>query len=68
MVLVLRQFALNVGRSLMDSESVYIKHEMKEIFATKEYAAHHWFQQGWMACRLAYLLHDQAEEVGAFRV
>jgi hypothetical protein len=43
----------------MDNESVYIKHEMKEIFATKEYAAHHWFQQGWMACRLAYLLHDK---------
>ena len=27
---------------------------------TEEYAAHYWYQQGWMACRLAYKLHDEA--------
>jgi hypothetical protein len=42
--------------------------ELKAIPMTDEYAAHHWFQQGWMACRLAYMLHDKADEAGAFRV
>ena len=49
-------------------EFVDIKEELKAIPMTDEYAAHHWFQQGWMACRLAYMLHDKAEETGAFRV
>lgn len=49
-------------------EFVDIKEELKAIPMTDEYAAHYWFQQGWMACRLAYMLHDKAEEAGAFRV
>jgi len=47
---------------------VDIKEELKAIPMTDEYAAHYWFQQGWMACRLAYMLHDKADESGAFRV
>jgi hypothetical protein len=42
--------------------------EFKGVIATGEYAAHYWFEQGWKACRLAFLLHKQAEEAGAFRV
>jgi len=33
---------------------------------TTEYAAHYWFEQGWKACRLAFLLHEKAEEAGVF--
>jgi len=38
----------------------YVKPEFKEVIATGEYAAHYWFEQGWKACRLAFLLHDKA--------
>lgn len=37
----------------------YVEPEFKNVIATGEYAAHYWFQQGWMACRLAYLLHEK---------
>ena len=46
----------------------YVAPEFKDVIATGEYAAHYWFEQGWKACRLAFLLHKQAEEAGAFRV
>jgi hypothetical protein len=46
----------------------YVEPEFKDVIATGEYAAHYWFEQGWKACRLAFLLHKQAEEAGAFRV
>jgi hypothetical protein len=46
----------------------YVAPEFKDVMATSEYAAHYWFDQGWKACRLAFLLHKQAEESGAFRV
>ena len=42
--------------------------ELKYIQMTDEYAAQYWHQQGWMACRLAYKLYDDAEKAGAFRV
>jgi hypothetical protein len=45
-----------------------VQPEFKGVMATGEYAAHYWFEQGWKACRLAFLLHKQAEESGAFRV
>jgi hypothetical protein len=45
-----------------------LKDELKMIPMTDEYAAHYWFQQGWMACRLAYKLYNDAEAAGAFRV
>jgi hypothetical protein len=38
--------------------------EIKEIPMTDEYAAHYFYEMGWKACRLAFLLHQQAEEVG----
>ena len=46
----------------------YVEPEFRDVIATGEYAAHYWFEQGWKACRLAFLLHKQAEEAGAFRV
>jgi hypothetical protein len=46
----------------------YVEPEFREVTATTEYAAHYWFEQGWKACRLAFLLHKQADEAGAFRV
>ena len=46
----------------------YVEPEFKGVMATGEYAAHYWFEQGWKACRLAFLLHQQAEEAGAFRI
>jgi hypothetical protein len=46
----------------------YVEPVFKDVIATGEYAAHYWFEQGWKACRLAFLLHKQAEEAGAFRV
>jgi hypothetical protein len=42
--------------------------EMKAIPMTDEYAAHYFYEMGWKACRLAFLLHKEAEEAGAFRV
>jgi hypothetical protein len=36
--------------------------EIKEITMTDEYAAHYFYEMGWKACRLAFLLHKQAEE------
>jgi hypothetical protein len=42
--------------------------EIKSIPMTDEYAAHYFYQMGWMACRLAYKLHEEAEAAGAFRV
>jgi hypothetical protein len=38
--------------------------EVKYIAMTDEYAAQYWHQQGWLACRLAFLFHRQAEEDG----
>jgi hypothetical protein len=38
----------------------YVEPEFKNVIATGEYAAHYWFEQGWKACRLAFLLHDRA--------
>jgi hypothetical protein len=45
-----------------------VQAEFKGVMATGEYAAHYWFEQGWKACRLAFLLHEQAEKAGAHRV
>ena len=42
--------------------------ELKTIPMTDEYAAHYFYEMGWKACRLAFLLHQQAEEAGAHRV
>ena len=42
--------------------------QVKYIHMTEEYAAQYWHQQGWLACRLAYKLYDDAEKAGAFRV
>jgi hypothetical protein len=42
----------------------YVEAEFKDVMATGEYAAHYWFDQGWKACRLAFLLHNQAQEAG----
>ena len=33
--------------------------ELKAIQMTDEYAAHYFYQMGWMACRLAYKLKDE---------
>ena len=41
--------------------------ELKSIAMTDEYAAHYFYQMGWMACRLAYKLHEEAEEAGALQ-
>jgi hypothetical protein len=42
----------------------YVAPEFREVTATTEYAAHYFYEMGWKACRLAFLLHQQAEEVG----
>ena len=42
--------------------------QVKYIHMTEEYATQYWHQQGWLACRLAYKLYDDAEKAGAFRV
>ena len=42
--------------------------EVKYIAMTDEYAAQYWHQQGWLACRLAYNLYNEAQESGALRV
>ena len=44
----------------------YVKPEFKSVIATGEYAAHYWFQQGWMACRVAFLMHAKAEKAGEY--
>ena len=41
----------------------YIHPELKVISMTDEYAAQYWHQQGWMACRLAYKLYEDAEKI-----
>ena len=41
---------------------------LKQIAMSEEYAADYWFRQGWIACRLAYKLYDDAEKAGAHRV
>ena len=46
----------------------YVAPELKYVKMTDEFAAQYWHQQGWMACRLAYKLYDDAEKAGAFRV
>jgi hypothetical protein len=46
---------------LMEFNSA-VQAEFRGVMATGEYAAHYWFEQGWKACRLAFLLHDQAEK------
>ena len=42
--------------------------EIKSISMTDEYSAHYFFEMGWMACRLAYKLYDDADKDGAYRV
>ena len=42
--------------------------EVKYIAMTDEYAAQYWHQQGWLACRLAYKLYNDSQEVGAVNV
>ena len=42
--------------------------EVKYIAMTDEYAAQYWHQQGWLACRLAYKLYNDAQEFGAVNV
>ena len=42
--------------------------EVKYIAMTDEYAAQYWHQQGWLACRLAYKLYNDAQEAGAVKV
>lgn len=37
--------------------------EIKAIPMTDEFAAHYWYQQGWMACRLAYKLEEEKTNV-----
>ena len=59
---------MQVGNSVEFNTYDYVHPEFKEVIATGEYAAHYWFEQGWKACRLAFLLHQQAEDAGAFRV
>jgi len=55
--------------SLMEFNTYdYVAPEFKDVIATGEYAAHYWFEQGWKAFRLAFLLHEQAEKSGAHRV
>jgi hypothetical protein len=39
----------------------YVEPEFKNVIATGEYAAHYWFEQGWKACRLAFLLHERGQ-------
>ena len=53
------------GLNLMEFNTYdYVEPEFRDVIATGEYAAHYWFEQGWKACRLAFLLHKQAEEAG----
>jgi hypothetical protein len=33
--------------------------EVNSISMTDEYAAHYFYEMGWMACRLAYKLEDE---------
>jgi hypothetical protein len=33
--------------------------ELKAMQMTDEYAAHYFYQMGWMACRLAYKLEEE---------
>ena len=42
--------------------------EVKYIAMTDEYAAQYWHQQGWLACRLAYKLYNDAQDAGAVNV
>jgi len=42
--------------------------ELKLVPMTDEYAAHYYYNMGWMACRLAYKLYEEAEKAGEFRV
>ena len=46
----------------------YVAPEFKSVYATEEYAAQYWYQQGWMACRLFVMAQKKADEAGAFRV
>ena len=45
-----------------------MENELKAIPMTDEYSAHYFYEMGWKACRLAFLLSKQAEEAGAHRV
>jgi hypothetical protein len=36
--------------------------EINSTSMTDEYAAHYFYEMGWMACRLAYKLHNETEE------
>jgi hypothetical protein len=42
--------------------------EINSTSMTDEYAAHYFYEMGWMACRLAYKLYDDADKAGAYRV
>jgi hypothetical protein len=46
--------------SLMDFNTYgYVHPELKSVQMTDEYAAHYFYQMGWMACRLAYKLEEE---------
>ncbi len=45
-----------------------MSNQINSIPMTDEYAAHYFYDMGWKACRLAYKLHEEAEEAGAFRI
>lgn len=51
-----------------DESSEFIAPELKHVHMTVEYAAQYYHKMGWMACRLAHKIYQDAEEAGAFRV